>query len=218
MVARDFMHAKHLPLLLLSLCLFAEETTDPDMAHVSEAFGHLIYRNFSLLNVPFDIASVIQGIENAAVGKQAKITEEACIAAIYAEQEKNYKLLCQANLKKAGEFLSSNAKEEGIISLKDGKVQYKVISPGKGRAVKDHSAPLVRFAVRTEGGDDLLSNEEKISLDEAISGLKVGLLGMKEGEKRILYVHPDLAYGEKGLSTLYPNTLLVFDIEVLKAN
>ncbi len=218
MVARDFMHAKHLPLLLLSLALFAEETTDPDMAHVSEAFGHLIYRNFTLLNVPFDIAGIVKGIENAAAQKEAPITEEKCIEAIYAVQDKKFKRLCQENRIKAEEFLSTNGKQQGVVSLEGGKVQYKVTAPGKGAAVKHHSSPLIRFTVKPEGGENLLTNkEEAISLDEAITGLRIGLVGMKEGEKRILYIHPDLAYEEKGLSVLYPNVLLTFEIELLKA-
>jgi peptidylprolyl isomerase len=39
---------------------------------------------------------------------------------------------------------------------------------------------------------------------------------MKEGEKRRLYVHPDLGYGTTG--QLPPNELLIFDIEVVKAD
>ena len=39
---------------------------------------------------------------------------------------------------------------------------------------------------------------------------------MKEGEKRTIYIHPELGYGTSGY--LPPNSLLVFEIEVVKAN
>ncbi len=189
------------------------------MDDVSEAFGHLIYNNFSLLNVPFDIGKIVQGIQDAAEGKKPLITEKECIAAIHCEQEKKFKLLCQTNLKQAEEFLASNAKQDGMISLEGGKVQYKIMVKGKGAAVKNYSTPFVRFTVQSQDAQVLFSNkEESISLDETIPGLKLGLLGMREGEKRILYVHPDLAYKEKGLSVLHPNALLIFDIELLKAD
>jgi len=55
-----------------------------------------------------------------------------------------------------------------------------------------------------------------MSLDEIIPGLKSGLIGMKEGEKRTIYIHPDLAYGSAGY--LPPNSLLTFEIELVKAN
>ena len=39
---------------------------------------------------------------------------------------------------------------------------------------------------------------------------------MREGEQRLLYVHPDLGYGPHGLSM--PNALLVFEVELIKAD
>ena len=49
-----------------------------------------------------------------------------------------------------------------------------------------------------------------------IPGLKSGIIGMKEGEKRTIYIHPDRAYGTQGY--LPPNSLLTFEIELIKAN
>jgi peptidylprolyl isomerase len=37
---------------------------------------------------------------------------------------------------------------------------------------------------------------------------------MKKGEKRTLYIHPDLAYGMA--SHLPPNALLVFEVEIVE--
>jgi peptidylprolyl isomerase len=39
---------------------------------------------------------------------------------------------------------------------------------------------------------------------------------MQEGEKRTLYIHPEFAYGTKGI--LPPNSLLTFEVEIVKAN
>ena len=42
----------------------------------------------------------------------------------------------------------------------------------------------------------------------------LGLLG--EGGKATLYIPADLAYGERGNRDIEPNSVLVFDVEVLK--
>ncbi len=55
-----------------------------------------------------------------------------------------------------------------------------------------------------------------IPLDQTIQGFNLGIAGMKEGEKRRLFVHPELGYGTTG--HLPPNSLLIFDIEVVKAD
>jgi len=39
---------------------------------------------------------------------------------------------------------------------------------------------------------------------------------MKEGEKRVVYVHPELAYGTSGF--LPPNSLLTFEVGLIQAN
>ena len=95
-----------------------------------------------------------------------------------------------------------------------------MISSGSGPSVKPHSSPLICCSVKDSNDFDVFSPNltEPISLDEALPGLEAGLLGMKEGEKRILYIHPDLAYQEKGLSTSRPNMLITFEIEVLKTD
>ena len=38
---------------------------------------------------------------------------------------------------------------------------------------------------------------------------------MKEGEKRRIYIHPELGYGTRG--RLPPNSLLIFDVEIVEA-
>ena len=52
-------------------------------------------------------------------------------------------------------------------------------------------------------------------LDETIIGFQKGTEKMKEGEKRRLYIHPELAYGNQDLTK--PNGLLILEIELVKA-
>jgi peptidylprolyl isomerase len=201
--------------------LHAEEAADAqntDIAKISEAFGHLIGKNLDNIGVEFDIAQVIKGLQDASSGKNSPMTEAECIQAISAVQEKLFKDQALSNLAQADQFLAENTKSDQIISLENGKVQYKIEQAGTGAVIEDHFAPLIRYTGTYLNGSVFgeSKEEEKISLDEIIPGLKAGLLGMKEGEKRTVYIHPDFAYGTSGY--LPPNSLLTFEIEVVKAN
>jgi peptidylprolyl isomerase len=197
----------------------AAATSQPvEIARLSEAFGHVIGKNLENIGVKFDMAQVIKGLQDAMAGKESPMSETECIQAIASVQEKIFKEQCTENLKRAETFLADNAKAEGVVALEDGKVQYRIVEKGNGAEIESHFSPQIRYTGKYLDGSvfGASKEEETISLDEIIPGLKAALLGMREGEKRTVYIHPDLAYGTNGY--LPPNSLLTFDVEIVKAN
>jgi peptidylprolyl isomerase len=213
-----------LALALSSLCAeeqpkAVEQTpAQVDIQKISEAFGHLIGKNIESLGLKVDIAQVIKGLQDATAGISSPMTEMECVQAITTAQEAAFKEQATQNLKKAEEFLTTNAVKQGIIVLEPGKLQYKIDKAGTGVKVEEHDSPLIRYTGKFLDGTVFGSTKEDdlISLDETIPGFSKGLLGMKEGEKRTLYIHPDLGYGTAGY--LPPNSLLTFEVEIVKAN
>jgi peptidylprolyl isomerase len=195
----------------------ATEQQAADIAKISEAFGHLIGKNLENLDVNFDIEKIVKGLKDAAEGKEPPMTEAECVEAISSIQESNFKELAIENLKKADEFMAKNAEEKEVVILEKGKLHYKIEKEGHGSTVEEHCSPLIRYVGKYVDGTvfGASKEEEVISLDETIQGIAKGVIGMKEGEKRILYIHPDFGYGSHGY--LAPNSLLSFEIEVVKA-
>lgn len=194
-----------------------------EIEKLSRAFGHLIGKNLIQQDlektgkVKLDIAQVIKGLQEAAAGKESPMTENECIEAIVAAKELAFEQESKENLEEAETFLKKNAMALEVVSIENGKVQYRIEKTGTGEAIQPHFSPLVSYKGQFLDGSVFRNlNEEVLFLDEIITGLRLGLVGMKEGEKRIIYIHPDFAY--KTHHNLPPNSLLTFEIEVVQAN
>lgn len=195
-------------------------TEEVDIKKVSEGFGHFIGRNLKSSGLNFDIDSFIQGIRNGIEGKPATLSDKEYERQMMLLQEKAFKHLSEDNIKAAGDFLQKNAKEQGVIEVEQGKLQYKIEKEGTGEAVKEGGSPQIHYTGKYIDGTVFGSSQDTggpitIPLDQTIPGFAKGLKGMKEGEVRKLFVHPDLGYGTTG--HLPPNSLLIFEVELIKA-
>ena len=206
--------------------IFAQETLteasqDVDIKKVSEAFGHFIGRNLKTSGLNFDIDSFTQGIKNGVEGKPAPLSDKEYEQQMAALQEQSFKRLAEDNLKAAEEFLKKNSNEKGIVVIEPGKLQYIIVKPGSGTEVGTHSSPQIQYTGKYLDGTVFGSSQDTggpitIPVDQTIPGFSKGLQGMKEGEVRKIFVHPDLGYGKSG--HLPPNSLLIFEVELIKAD
>jgi peptidylprolyl isomerase len=194
-----------------------------DINSVSESFGHMIGKNLNNPGFAFDIEAVITGLRNGAAGEAAPMSEEEYENAIAVIQESVFNEIAHTNLEKADSFMANNVAESDVVEIESGKLQYVVINDAGDEAtiVQETDAPLIHYEGRyldgTVFGSSFDSGEPiTLPLDQTIQGFSKGLVGCKEGEKRRLFVHPDMGYGTMG--HLPPNSLLIFDVEVIKAN
>jgi len=105
------------------------------------------------------------------------------------------------------------------------------IQPGTGDAARFRSAVLVEYTgwlydgcARDLKGKQFDTSQGRgaplgliVGAGRVIKGWDEGLIGMKEGGKRLLVIPPDKAYGAKGVpGTIPPNSTLVFDVQLVK--
>jgi len=195
-----------------------EELFAPAMiSKLSETYGHLIQKGLENPILKLDFNSVLKGMQDAKAGKAAPMTEQQYEETINQVQEYAYQDLANKNLADANSFLKDNAKKSGVKEIEPGKLQIMVLQEGKGELVTEDTLPTISYTGKYADGTVFGSSEQNggpisISLNSTIPGFKKGVLGMKKGEKRRLFIHPDLGYGMSG--QLLPNALLIFDIEV----
>lgn len=194
--------------------IFSQE----DTKEVSRALGHLVYQSLNIPGLDIQLDSVIQGMKESASGQQAPMSMEEYDALMASLEERAYDFLANTNLSAAQEFLEENVQKESVIEVVPGRLQYEVLSTGEGPEVGEHSSPTIHYTGTYIDGTIFGSSQDgngpiTLSLDQTIPGFQKGISGMCEGEKRRIFVHPELGYGTSG--HLPPNSLLIFDIEVL---
>ncbi len=198
-----------------------EVFSQENIAKLSETYGHLIYKSLESPVIKLDFDSVIRGMQAARSGKTAPMNEQQYEEAVSLVQEYAFQEMSQKNLKQAEEFLAKNSKESGVVELQPGKLQYMIVQNGKSDAevVTDAMMPYILYKGSYLDGSVFGSTEESgepvpIMLTQTIPGFRQAVLGMKVGEKRKIFIHPDLGYGTSGQLT--PNAMLIFEVEVTK--
>jgi len=136
-----------------------------------------------------------------------------------AKHDAEMKAQAEKNKKDADVFLAENTKKPGAVTLPSG-LQYKVLTMGTGRKPKAHEMVEVNFRGTFIDGSEFDKSSKNslatFSVNGVIRGWKEALLLMPVGSKWMLYVPPDLAYGEVGSGNVIPpNALLIFELELL---
>ena len=120
------------------------------------------------------------------------------------------------NLLKEKDFLKKNALKDGIKTTSSG-LQYKIIRPGGEYKVKSDDTVIVNYKGTLIDGTIFDENDNiEFAANRVIKGWTEGLGLLGEGGKAIFYIPSELAYGERGNSTIEPNSTLIFEVEVLK--
>lgn len=197
-------------------------TPPPDIHVLSQLFGHFIGKDMKDQGIELNVDDVIAGLEAGVQGKPPPVSEADYEEMIGHYRDRGFQEQSKANLVLANAFLKSNARNEGVRELVPGKLQYKVLKHGRGVIVQENGTPQIYYTGQfidgtMFGGTEPGKGAVAVHLPDMIPGFQQGVTGMHEGEKRRLYVHPDLAYGVSKEVPKQPNAILFFDIEVVNA-
>jgi cyclophilin family peptidyl-prolyl cis-trans isomerase/FKBP-type peptidyl-prolyl cis-trans isomerase len=106
--------------------------------------------------------------------------------------------------------------------ISDSGLRYLVLNPGSGNSSPEYGTKVtVHYTGQRLNGlvfDSSLQRGQPATFEigRVIQGWNEALISMKRGEKRILIVPPELAYGERGYpGVIPPNEFLIFEVELL---
>ena len=125
--------------------------------------------------------------------------------------------------RKAGEkFLADNLKQPGVKLIPGSKVQYKVITEGKGEMPKATDKVKVNYEGKLIDGTVFDSSYKRnkpatFECDRVIKGWTEALTHMPVGSTWEIYIPQELAYGDRETGDkIKPFSTLIFKVELLE--
>jgi FKBP-type peptidyl-prolyl cis-trans isomerase FklB len=118
-------------------------------------------------------------------------------------------------------WLKQNLQKEGVKELAGG-LQYKVLEEGDGPSPSPSDNVRVHYTGKLLNGKVFDSSVKRgepaeFVVGQVIKGWQMALQQMQVGDKWMLYIPPELAYGERGSRpAIGPNEVLVFEVELLE--
>jgi FKBP-type peptidyl-prolyl cis-trans isomerase FkpA len=180
------------------------------------------------MGIALDKAALNAGFQDAMSGT-LQLTEEevqtlaqASDTALRAAQEVEAKAKAAAVIAEGAAFLVENGTREGVITTESG-LQYEIVTEGEGASPTAEDTVKVHYrGTLTDGTefDSSFKRNEPISfpLNGVIRGWTEGLQLMKEGSTHRLYIPSELGYGPSAAGAIPPNSVLIFDVELIQVN
>lgn len=180
----------------------------------------------NIKNANFDslaIDLVISGLSDVLNKKETAFNSEEAGIIIREYITKMQQAAGQKKVTEGKNFLTENAKRQGVVTLPSG-LQYEIIIAGTG------NKPTLNDQVTTHYTGTLLDGtvfDSSVKRGEpatfpvsgVIAGWTEALQLMPVGSKWKLFIPSDLAYGERGAGgAIGPNETLIFEIELISIN
>ncbi|MDF2691471.1 MAG: mip [Gammaproteobacteria bacterium] len=198
------------------------------MDKVSYAIGYDVGNNFKTQNISINASSFEAGFETGLQGKQPVMTPAQMQATLQDFQQQMMENMAQKqaataaqNLAASQAYMQKIASQPGVNQLEDG-LYYQVITAGKGRIPSANDIVTVNYEGTLPNGtvfDSSYQRNQPLSfpVNQVIPGWQKALEKMPVGSTWMVYIAPQLAYGQSAPPVIGPNQALTFKIELLSA-
>jgi FKBP-type peptidyl-prolyl cis-trans isomerase len=215
-----------LALVVLTISFALTSCDDPKIEteeqKYSYSIGYQFAQNLKGQNVKVDSKALALAVSDVLNGNDPKITEQEMqdsMQKMYEKRRENMKAEADKNKKEGEEFLAKN-KEQGDVKTLESGLQYQVMSAGEGAKPGENDTVKVHYKGTLIDGTEFDSSYKRdkpaeFPVKAVIPGWTEALQLMKKGGKWKLWIPSELAYGERGRPSIPPNSVLIFEVELL---
>jgi FKBP-type peptidyl-prolyl cis-trans isomerase len=200
-----------------------EENFDRDASY---ALGMSIGANLAQDGIVPNMNEFLRGMKDNISGGKTRFDQNEAMeiiqSAYYAMMEKREADAAAKGveeLEKGNEFLVENSKKTGVITTSSG-LQYEVITQTSGPKPSSSDFVQVHYEGRLIDGTVFDSSYQRgtpaeFPLNGVIAGWTEGVQLMSVGSKYKFYIPSELGYGSRGGGPIPPNSVLMFEVELI---
>jgi FKBP-type peptidyl-prolyl cis-trans isomerase FklB len=160
-----------------------------------------------------------QAITEVLGGKETVIKADATNNIIQSYMMKMQGQKASKNLTIGKKFLEENKKDTSVKTLASG-LQYKILKQGQGDSPTINDKVTCHYHGTLINGKVFDSSVQRgqpaqFAVNGVISGWTEALQLMKPGAKWKLFIPAELAYGEQNIPGIEPNSVLIFEVELI---
>ncbi len=194
---------------------------DTDVKKASYTIGQQFGKNLKDQNIALDPDALAMALRDVAEGKNQMTQEEMQQALMKMQEIANTKAreTADKNKAEAQAFMEKNKSAEGVKATASG-LQYILEKEGTGKMPSKNDQVKVHYKGALTNGEVFDSSYDRgepatFPVSGLIPGWTEALQMIKVGSKVKLFIPPELAYGESGRPKIPPNSVLVFEMELL---
>jgi FKBP-type peptidyl-prolyl cis-trans isomerase FklB len=192
----------------------------------SYSLGYQFGQSLKSQGLAVNLEVYTAGIRDALSGTKPMLSQEevnktvsGIQSRVMAARQKEFQETADKKLSEGKDFMEANKKKEGMKTLSSG-LQYKILAEGSGKTPKAADEVTVHYRGTLTDGTEFDSSYSRgrpltVKVNGVIRGWSEALQLMKEGSRWQLFIPPDLAYGERGMSRIPPNSILIFEVELI---
>jgi len=212
--------------LMLSAATDGQESTAQDPAERNKmlySLGFLLGDNLKtqlILDNEDDYKAVSQGMRDTLLNKKPQTDLEKYKPQIIQKYRDDAQAIAAKREAAQQEYLANFKKEKGVKTLDNG-AMIKLSKPGKGKNPKADSTVKVHYTGTLIDGTKFDSSRDRgeafqTRLTDVVPCWTKAVQQLKTGARATVVCPPDTAYGNRPIGPIPPNSVLVFDIELVE--
>lgn len=216
-------------ILAVSVSAVAAPTFNSDMDKVSYSIGYDLGSHFQQQGISVNPSLFTQGLNDGLQNSTPALTQAQMQQVMQTFQKQMMQKMAQqqeqaasTNQTASTAYLQKIAGQPGVVKLQDG-LYYKVVTAGNGPMPKATDTVTVNYKGTLSDGTVFDSSYARkqpatFQLNQVIPGWTAALQKMPVGSTWMIYMSPDLGYGQYAPPSIGPNQALTFQVQLISIN